>query len=200
MDVIMKLNWVDLLVLIVMLRTIYGAFKEGLSHEIFPLFASIASLLLALFYYEKIAEAASSIPLPISVLNFAGFFLVIFVSKILFKILKGLLDALIKVTWHPLIERLGGLLAGLVRGAVVTSTILIILTLLPLSYLQWSIRDKSMSGMFFLRIGPSIYETISRAPIANLLLSKNLINSRVAPSNNKKKPENIPEWERASKL
>jgi uncharacterized membrane protein required for colicin V production len=196
----MRLNWVDLLVLIVMLRTVYGAFKEGLSHEIFPLFASIASLLLALFYYEKIAAAAKNIPLPASVLNFVAFFIIVFLCKIVFKILKGILDALIKVTWHPLIERLGGLLAGLVRGAVVTSTILIVLTLLPLSYLQWSIRDKSMSGMYFLRIGPVIYETISRNPIANLLLSKNIISNKARPDNTKKKPENIPEWKRVSKL
>ena len=200
MDVIMRLNWVDLVVLIIMLRTVYGAFKEGLSHEIFPLLGSVLSLLLALYYYEKIAAAAGNIPLPASILNFAAFFLIIVVSKIVLKILKSILDVLIKVTWHPLIERLGGILAGLARGAVVTSTILIILTLLPLSYLQWSVRDRSLSGMYFLRIGPAIYETISRAPIANALLSRGLIKSKLPAAGAKKKTGNISEWEKASKL
>lgn len=200
MDILMRLNWVDLLVLIIMLRTVYGAFREGLSHEIFPLFGSVAGLLLALYYYEKMALlAAKSISLPASILNFASFFLIILAGKFVLRFLKAMLDIMIKVTWHPLIEKTGGLLAGLVRGAVVTSTILIIFALLPLSYLQWSIRDRSLSGMYFLRIGPAIYETIFGAPIANGALSKELIRDKRIPVNPKKTASKTPEWEKVTK-
>ena len=55
MNIIMKLNWVDILVVIIMLRTTYVAFQDGLSHEIFPLIGAFSSLVLSLAYYKKIA-------------------------------------------------------------------------------------------------------------------------------------------------
>ncbi|MDD5423365.1 MAG: hypothetical protein PHT32_08140, partial [Candidatus Omnitrophica bacterium] len=75
--------------------------------------------------------------------------------------LKVIIDKIITVTWHPAIERFGGLLAGIARASIVTSIILIILSLIPLSYLQRSIRDRSFAGMYFLRIGPGIYSKVS---------------------------------------
>jgi len=49
-----------------------------------------------------------------------------------------------------------------VRSCVVASVILMILALMPLSYLQHSIRDRSLMGMHFLRIVPNIYGKVSR--------------------------------------
>jgi len=185
-----------------MLRVSYVAFSDGLSHEIFPLVASIFTLAFSLHYYDKIALFVSEniIILPISLLNWIIFLALVVLAGFIFRLIKVILDKIIKVSWHPLIEKLGGLGAGVLRAAVLTSTILIILSLMPLSYIQRSIRDRSLTGMYFLRIGPSIYRgTIGLLPIARDsvhtvdAMVKNLVSDKSvfvnAKSDAKKAPE-----------
>ncbi len=163
MEILAKINWVDVLILILVLRTSYVSFQDGLSHEFLPLAGSVCMLVFALHYYKRIALFFNDIgfALPIDLLNIAGFILAAVCIGILFRFLKAVVDKIIKISWHPMIERFGGLFAGVVRGAVLTSTILIILTLIPLPYLQWSVKERSLTGAYFLRIGPSIYDNIS---------------------------------------
>ena len=162
MEILTKINWVDVLVLILVLRTSYVSLQDGLSHEILPLVGSVCMLVFSLHYYLKIAAFFynNGLNLSLELLRLASFILVAICIGILFRFIKVLIDKIIKVTWHPVIERFGGLLAGLMRGAILTSTVLIIIVLIPLSYLQWSVRDKSLTGIYFLRIGPVIYEKV----------------------------------------
>ncbi|MBP7055732.1 MAG: CvpA family protein [Candidatus Omnitrophica bacterium] len=164
MDILSQINWIDILILIVMLRTSYLAFQHGLSHEIFPLFGSILMVSLALRYYLTLSGIASKyvIKLPQDILNLLSFASILFVSGVFFRIIGALFDNIMKVTWHPLIEKFGGLLIGVIKASVVTSMVLIVLALVPLSYLQHSVRDRSLMGMRFLEIGPNIYEQVSR--------------------------------------
>ncbi|MDD5137127.1 MAG: CvpA family protein [Candidatus Omnitrophica bacterium] len=164
MEILTKINWVDVLILILVLRTTYVSLQDGLSHEIFPLIGSICMLIFSLHYYTKIAEFFYNIgfTLPMVFLNLVGFVVVFISIGLLFKLIKIFIDKIIKVSWHPLIERFGGLLAGIVRGSILTSTVLIIIVLIPLPYLQWSVRDRSLAGPYFLRIGPAIYEKTCR--------------------------------------
>lgn len=163
MEILQKINWVDILVLIVVLRTGYVALQDGLSHEILPLIGSLFMIICALHYYQRVSKFIYDIGfiLPIEILYPVAFLVLAVLIGLLFRLVKAIIDKLIKVTWHPLVERFGGLIAGLARGAVLVSMILILLTLLPLPYLQWSVRDRSLTGIYFLRIGPELYEKTS---------------------------------------
>lgn len=164
MDIITRLNWVDILVIIIMLRTSYVAFQDGLSHEILPVIGVSTSLVLSLYYYKIIAIVISQNMgnLPVGLLNVAAFAAVFAAIIFVFKFVRLIFDKIIKVTWHPLIERFGGLIAGIVKASLVTSAVLIILVLMPLSYLRWSVCERSFSGMYFLRIGPAIYAKVAK--------------------------------------
>ncbi|MCM8761251.1 MAG: CvpA family protein [Candidatus Omnitrophica bacterium] len=163
MEIFTKLNWVDVLIIIVMLRISYVALQDGLSHEIFPLIGTIGTAVIALHYYHKIAVFISKnvISLPVAFLDFLTFLVLVVAFGFIFKFLRIIVDKLIKVTWHPLAEKFGGLICGILRASVVTSVILIVLALMPLPYLQWSIRDRSLSGMYFLRIAPTVHSKLS---------------------------------------
>jgi uncharacterized membrane protein required for colicin V production len=160
MEILTRLNWVDVLVVILMLRISYVAFQDGLSHEIFPLLASVITMVLSLHYYMKLGTAISAnlFNMPHEITDLLSFLILVAVFGLISKLLKALLDKLVKVQWHPLLERFGGLVLGVARASIVTSMVLIILALAPLPYLQRSIRAKSLTGMHFLKIGPSIYE------------------------------------------
>ena len=199
MGILSKINWVDILIVILILRTSYVSLKDGLSHEIFPLVGSICMVVLSLHYYTKIAAFLYSLgfALPMNLLDLSGFILSAVAIGILFRFIKAVLDKIIKVSWHPLIEKFGGLLAGVIRGSVLTSTILIIIVLIPVPYLQWSVRDRSLTGIYFLRIGPAIYEKTSAllptvkvggSPVSASELTKKLAAEKSLISDKENKP------------
>jgi len=163
MDIVGRINWVDVLVAILLLRISYVTFKEGLSHSIFPLFASALVLVLSLHYYVALGSAiAERVPgIHWTAANFLSFLVLIVVLSILAKLLKALLDTIVKVEWHPAIEKWGGLVIGVFKAAVITATVLSVLMLAPLPYFQRSIKDKSLTGRAILRIGPAMYCRVS---------------------------------------
>lgn len=163
MDIIRQLNWIDVLVIILVIRISYVAFQEGLSHEIFPLISGIASIIISLRYYHKLGGFFSNaVPaLSKAISNFTGFCLLVIGTGLVFKLVRIVLDRVIKVQWHPLIERFGGLVFGACRGAITACLVLETMAMAPLPYLQWSIRDRSFSGVYFVRIGPTVYEAAS---------------------------------------
>lgn len=163
MDILRHINWVDVLAVIIIIRISYIAFQDGLSHEIFPVITVVAGIVICLNYYNKIGSYISEnlLKMPLPVANFLSFLVLAVGTGLIFKLVRMLLDKIIKVEWHPLIERFGGLVFGIVRAFLVTSLVMMTITLAPFKYLQWSVRDKSVTGMYILRIGPSIYEKIS---------------------------------------
>ena len=174
MEIIAKINWVDILVVILILRTTYVSLQDGLSHEILPLVGSVCMLIFSIHYYTKIASYLYYLgfTLPMVLLELISFILIIVCIGVLFRFIKAIIDKIIKVSWHPLIEKFGGLLAGIMRGAVLASIVLVIIVLIPLPYLQWSVKDRSLTGVYFLRIGPVVYEkTLGFLPTRGLSVS-----------------------------
>ena len=75
MEIITKINWVDVLILIIIIRTTYVAFQDGLSREIFPLIGAACMVMLSLHYYGKLAFVITqnAAGLPMAVVNFLCF-------------------------------------------------------------------------------------------------------------------------------
>lgn len=162
MDIISKINWVDILAVIIIARTSYVALQDGLSHEIFPLIGTAFTAAISLQYYRNIAFFAKNvIDIPISILDLLAFTALVIVIGLIFKLIRVLVDAIMQVTWHPFAEKFGGLICGIARGSIVVSLVLIMMALAPLSYLQHSIKDRSLTGMFFLRIAPQINKKVA---------------------------------------
>lgn len=186
MDILHRINWVDIFIVIVMLRASYLAFQHGLSHEIFPLFGACLMVSVALRYYTTLSGlfARYVLNLPPSILDLAGFIAILVGAGFFCKVVGGLLENIIKVTWHPFVERFGGLLIGVIKASVVTSMCIIVLMLVPLSYLQQSVRDRSLMGARFMRIGPNIYEHVARfmprVAVEKLVASKDELVRRLA--------------------
>jgi len=162
MQILSKINWVDVVVVSLMLRIIYVACKDGLSHEIFPFFGSLALMIFSLHYYKRLGSFIShdlgKIPAEIS--NFMAFLIIVVVFGLIVKFIRIILDKVVQVQWHPVIEQFGGLIVGMAKAYIMTAMVLIVFALLPFSYFQWSIRDKSFTGQYVLRAGPEIYSRV----------------------------------------
>jgi uncharacterized membrane protein required for colicin V production len=158
-QILSQINWVDVFVVILMFRMSYVAFMDGLSHEIFPLIGSIAVLVLSLHYYKTLGDTISAGMggIPPEITNLLGFVIIVVISGFAVKFLKIVIDKIVKVQWHPVIEKFGGLFAGMVKAYVITAVILTMMALIPLSYIRWSVQDRSLTGKYFLMAGPQAY-------------------------------------------
>jgi len=182
MYILSRINWVDVFVVILMARMSYVAFMDGLSHEIFPLIGSIVVFVLSLHYYKSLGDMISQGMgnIPSEITNLLGFVILVVISGFVVKFLKIIIDKIVKVQWHPVIEKFGGLFAGIVKAYIITAIVLTMMALIPLSYLQWSIKDRSLTGKYVLMAGPEIYSK------SRVLLSDNSIIPKKAPA--KKEP------------
>ncbi|MDP3730293.1 MAG: CvpA family protein [Candidatus Omnitrophota bacterium] len=164
MELIARINWVDILVAILMLRISYVAFRDGLSHEIFPFLGSILIMVLAIRYYAVLGGSVSRsmMNMPVELANFLSFLVLVTILGLLVRLSRIVLDKILKVQWHPVIDKFGGLAVGIMKAYVVTGIVLTALSLMPLSYMQWSIRDKSLTGKYILMAGPRMYDRIGR--------------------------------------
>ena len=157
MDILTKINWVDILIVIIIVRISYIALHDGLSHEIFPLIGAVMTTAISMRYYHDLALFIQGMAgLSIQILGLLAFIALVIGIGLIFKLARFLVDALLKVTWHPFVERFGGLIVGFLRASVVVSILLMIMSLMPLSYLQYSVRDKSLLGPYFLNIASEI--------------------------------------------
>jgi uncharacterized membrane protein required for colicin V production len=186
MELITKINWVDILVAILMLRISYVAFRDGLSHEIFPFIGSILIMVLAMHYYTVLGSSASRkmMNMPIELANFLSFLVLVVALGFLVRLLRVALDKIVKVQWHPIMEKFGGLAVGIMKAYVITSIILTALSLMPLSYLVWSIKDKSLTGKYILMAAPQMHDRIGRFLPA---IKSDEINKPAAPKEPAKK-------------
>ena len=159
MQILSRINWVDVLVIILMIRMSYVAFMDGLSHEIFPFLGTLAVFVLSLHYYTRLGDVISvnlgSMPAEVS--NCLSFIILITILGFIVKFLKVILDKIVKVQWHPVIEKFGGLFVGILKAYIITAMVLTMLALMPLSYLQWSVKDRSLTGRYVLMAGPEVY-------------------------------------------
>ena len=155
MHILSGINWVDVLVVILMVRMSYGSFLDGLSHQIFPFFASIAILAISLHYYTRLGQLMGGIQPEVA--NALSYIALVVVLGFIVKFVKIILDKIVQVQWHPVIEKFGGLLVGIAKAYVMTAIVLTMLSLMPLSYLQWSVRERSLTGKYFLAAGPEAY-------------------------------------------
>lgn len=171
MELIAKINWVDVLVAILMLRISYVAFRDGLSHEILPFIGSILVMVLATRYYTVFGSFVSQnmINMPVELANFLCFFTLVITMGLVIRLLRAMLDKIVKVQWHPMIDKFGGLAVGIMKAYVITAIVLMTISLMPLPYLQWSIKDRSLTGKYVLRAGPEIYDRLGGLlPAVNL--------------------------------
>jgi len=164
MDILTKINWVDILIVIIMARISYVALQDGLSHEIFPLIGTVITAAMSMRYYHDLALFIQGITgIPIQTLEALAFIVLVIGLGLIFKLARFLVDALLKVTWHPFVEKFGGLISGFLRASIMVSILLMIMSLMPLTYLQYSIKDKSLLGPYFLNIAPEISNRVAWA-------------------------------------
>jgi len=114
------MNWLDILLLIILVGSIVTSFSTGLAREVVGLISMIAALVLAIWFYGT----AGSLFLPYvsspGIAHFIGFLLVFCGVLILGGLTGRLMGRLMRVAGLSFVDRLLGAGFGAVRGLLIS--------------------------------------------------------------------------------
>ena len=160
-----RINWVDVLAVILLFRMGYIGFRLGLGCELVKLTGLTGGFFVGFRYYQGFGDAMAKRTF-LRPEWAAALAMVILVLVTYFVLTRGvrLLEHLVKVNFEDRLSQVGGLLVGLLRGMLVTSVVLVICQQLPSPYMQESITEHSLSGGTVSRAAPVVYDALRTLP------------------------------------
>lgn len=159
-NIITEINWIDILIVIVLLRACYISVNTGLPAEIFKLLGTISAIYLSLHYYVSLQDFVikfagfKSIPLgfytliTVVILSIAGY--------AVFSLFRNFFLRLVNLENVSLLIKWLGLGVGAIRGILLSSLLVFMLLISGNDYFKQSIKD-SYSGKFIYKIAPATY-------------------------------------------
>jgi len=164
-DIIKQFNWVDILIIIILFRIVYVAFKNGLTSDFFKFLGTIAAIYLSMHYYTLFSDwIGKQIPvagdkLPLEFLDFLSFLSIAIIGYLIFVLVRIAFSRFIQMKAVPKLNKWGGLLLGIGRGFLLTGLLTFMLVISSISYLKNSVTS-SYSGKYLLKIAPATYSLL----------------------------------------
>ncbi len=154
------LNWVDFLIIGIILRMCFIGIQTGTGIELFKLLNLWFVTVIAFHIYttplsDYLNEKIPALPLDAG--DVFVFCCLATVITLLFRIIRESFFLLIKIEAKNILDKWAGLFIGCLRGFWVASIALYILTISTVSYLEVSAKS-SLFGHKVLRMAPSIYK------------------------------------------
>jgi len=152
-----KLNWVDIVVAIVFLRTISIGVKRGFVVELFKLFATACGIFVSLHFYTRISEfIITHSPLTAELLDPVVLGGLLVLVLVVFKFIRDGLMIAFHIQPIPFIDKWGGLFLSLARGFLVVSIVVLFIFLIPIEYFKNSV-ESSFSKSYLIELSPKTY-------------------------------------------
>jgi membrane protein required for colicin V production len=121
------MNWLDIVLLLVLVGSIVTSFSTGLAREIVGLVSMIAALVLAIWFYGTAGSFLQPYVSSPGIANFCGFLIVFCGVIALGAILGRLLRRMMKVAGLSFVDRLLGAGFGIVRGLLIAIALVLAL-------------------------------------------------------------------------
>lgn len=159
-NIIGQINWIDIFVIILLIRICYIAAELGLFIESFKLLGTLASIYLSLHYYKQLSDftqnAIGPKDSPAYIFDLFSVIILAILSYLIFAILRKVFSKLVKVETLDNLNRWGALILGVIRGFLFASLIICIFIISDSEYLNKSVMN-SYSGKRVFKIAPATY-------------------------------------------
>jgi len=143
-----SLNWVDWVFIAVLLYGAVMGVVRGLSHELAALIGIMAAVLVTRLFYGPLANQLCDWwgwnPELTRLLAVVALMLL---SLLGMRLLRIALGAIMTFAFKGLVERLGGLLIGMIRQGMIFLVILLAAYFVPWAALQRAVSDSKMGGV-----------------------------------------------------
>ena len=154
-----KINWVDILIVIYITRAFFLGKKRGLSVEFIAVIIAFLSWIIALHFYQPFGRSINTwflVSEPAArAIAFSGVaFGMLFIGTVLGRLLKKIM----KLSFSSGVEKVGGLAVGGIRGVVVAAIIIVSAVLIPADFLKREVYTNSLLGNYLVALSPKMHE------------------------------------------
>lgn len=181
LEIIKRLNWVDILFVIVLIRIGYIAVKSGFLTEFFKILGTIFAAFLSLHYCTSLTNYVKGWaflkPVSLEFLDLISYIILAVIAYLVFVVLRVAILRFIKMEPVPKLDRWGALVLGLLRGILLNSLIVFALVTSTILYFRYSAFE-SYSGKTVFKIAPAVYSGIWNG-IASKFMTKDKINESI---------------------
>ena len=157
---LLLINWIDVLILILLIRTGYVGFARGLTNGILPLIGTFAALVASLHYYDIVGGAISTyLPVKEIYTQYISYLFIgigILMIARIFSVRMGGKEN--TIGGASFLDSLSGCILGCMRGILLVSYIAVALGITPVKYIQVSLKEKSLVGKAFESAGHTVYK------------------------------------------
>jgi uncharacterized membrane protein required for colicin V production len=179
-DIWKQFNWIDILVLILLVRITVIAAKVGLVAEFFKLLGTIAAICLALHYYTSLSTYLRNLSgiknLSLGFLDLVVLLILALAGYASFAVLRILLSRLINMEPVPNLNKYGGLALGVMRSFLFISLMICIFLVSGAGYLKRSVGN-SASGRYIFKVAPASYSFLWQGIFSKFFPGGSLNNS-----------------------
>lgn len=180
LDSIKQFNWLDIFVLIILIRMGYIAIKGGMPQELFKLSGALLAVYLSMHYYMTlayfIARWFGKDKEPGQFLRLFSFIFLAIFGYLVFVFLRHLFLRFFKMEATPYLNKWGGFVLGLGRAFLLISMAIFILAITPINYLKNSVTH-SYSGKRFIKVGVATYSGIWKNLMSKFMTQEKFNNS-----------------------
>jgi membrane protein required for colicin V production len=117
------MNWLDIVILVVLIAPIFIGLKLGLIKAAFSLAGLIIGVVLASNFYDSLAGVMTFITNE-GIANIVAFAIILVVVMVIAAVLARVLKTFIKFVFLGWVDHVGGAVLGLVMGALLISAVL----------------------------------------------------------------------------
>ncbi|MDY0382384.1 MAG: CvpA family protein [Atribacterota bacterium] len=129
----MIINWVDLIILVIVLFNVFLGFKRGVIAELLTLIGLISAIFVSIFWYHDLSVfLIKQFKWNEALSNIISFIIIFLLVIFCFRILETLLNRIVDMLFLSWINNLGGVLFGFLRGAIIASLLLFLVNFIPL--------------------------------------------------------------------
>lgn len=159
-EIIQKLNWVDIFILILMVRALYIGFKRGFISELLHLLALIVSIFVV-FHYTPVSvklleRTIFSKPQFARAMTFVALWGLVSLAS---KFARGALLLLFKIEAKTFLDKIGGVVIAGVRGLLLCSLTLWLLISTENVYAIRTING-AYTSKYVIQLAPNVYKGI----------------------------------------
>ncbi len=144
------MNWFDIIVITLLLRTSYIGYKNGLACEIYKVAGFGFSGLAAFYLYKKAAELVTQYTITIeeSYVKIIALAAILLIGLFVFKVIFAFFQKIVQIGFAKNFNSIGGVIFGLGRGILIICLLYFVLNLSAADYIKESIQKKSFSGPY----------------------------------------------------
>jgi uncharacterized membrane protein required for colicin V production len=188
-ETIQKLNWIDVLIVVVILRALYIGLKRGFVNEIMQLVAILAATFIAFHYYPLCSHFLEKRFFLKPEIGKGVMFLVLWaVVALVSKFVRSGVYLLFKIEAKSFLDKAGGLSVALIRGFLIASLVLSLFATAGLEYLDRNIQSSYCSS-YVAPLAPGFYRFVFKEFIAkyfpNEKMNRNLLGFSEEPVDQK---------------